>query len=171
MSPRASGSRGSASVLTWACEPARRPPDARELQPELQPRRGARLGCGSPQPAATQCGHREGTGAATAGRAGRRGGDGRAGCQPAAARRPRAVHTGRSVPHARRTPWHPGGSACACRKVRPGHATRRYSLIRPPARVCLRTRYCSRSTGSGSGVSGAAPCSERCGRCWLWWVS
>src|ERR1039458_9229693 len=54
---------------------------------------------------------------------------------------------------------------------RPGHATRRYSLIRPPARVCLRTRYCSRSTGSGSGFSGAAPCRERCGRCWLWWVS
>ena len=43
-------------------------------------------------------------------------------------------------------------SACACRKPRPGHATRRYSLTRPPARVCLRTRYCSRSTGSGSGL-------------------
>src|ERR1035441_7946960 len=56
---------------------------------------------------------------------------------------------------------------CACRKPRPGHATRRYSLIRPPARVCRRTRYWSRSTGSGSGFSGAAPCRERCGRCWL----
>jgi hypothetical protein len=31
--------------------------------------------------------------------------------------------------------------ACACRKPRPSHATRRYSLIRPPTRVCLRTRY------------------------------
>src|ERR1017187_4525047 len=36
------------------------------------------------------------------------------------------------------TPYRPGRS-CACRKPRPGHATRRYSLIRPPARVCLRT--------------------------------
>jgi hypothetical protein len=50
---------------------------------------------------------------------------------------------------------------CVCRKPRPHHATRRYSLIVPPARVCLRTRYCSRSTGSGSGFSGAAPCRER----------
>src|ERR1017187_6769062 len=58
---------------------------------------------------------------------------------------------------------------CACRKPRPGHATRRYSLIRPPTRECLRTRYCSRSTGSG--FSGAAPCRQRCGRCWLWWLS
>src|SRR5450631_4230789 len=56
-------------------------------------------------------------------------------------------------------------------KTRPSHATRRYSLIRPPTRACLRTRYCSRSTGSGSGFSGAAPCRERCGRCWLWWLS
>ena len=31
------------------------------------------------------------------------------------------------------------------------------SLIRPPTRACLRTRYRSRSTGSGSGFSGAAP--------------
>src|ERR1039457_755636 len=44
--------------------------------------------------------------------------------------------------------------ACACRKPDPCHATRRYSLIRPPTRVCLRTRYWSRSTGSGSGFSG-----------------
>jgi len=29
----------------------------------------------------------------------------------------------------------------------------------------LRTRYCSRSTGSGSGFSGAAESRERCGRC------
>jgi hypothetical protein len=50
---------------------------------------------------------------------------------------------------------------CGCRKPRPCHATRRYSLIRPPTRVCLRTRCCSRSTGSGSGFSGAAPCRER----------
>jgi hypothetical protein len=64
-----------------------------------------------------------------------------------------------------------GAWPCACRKPRPGHATRRYSLIRPPARVCRRTRYWSRSTGSGSGFSGAASCRERCGRCWLWWVS
>jgi hypothetical protein len=55
--------------------------------------------------------------------------------------------------------------ACACRKPRPGHATRRYSLTRPPTRVCRRTRYWSRSTGSGSGFSGAAPCRQRCGRC------
>src|ERR1039457_4915997 len=34
---------------------------------------------------------------------------------------------------------------------------------------CFRMRYCSRLTGSGTGVSGAAPCRERCGRCWLWW--
>ena len=48
------------------------------------------------------------------------------------------------------------------------HATRpggRYSLIVPPARVCLRTRYCPRMTGCGSGFSGAAASSERCGRC------
>ena len=56
--------------------------------------------------------------------------------------------------------WH-----CACRKPRPCHATRRYSLIRPPTPACFRTRYWSRSTGSGSGFSGAAPCRERCGRC------
>ncbi len=29
------------------------------------------------------------------------------------------------------------GCGCACRKPRPSHATRRYSLIRPPERVCL----------------------------------
>ena len=56
-------------------------------------------------------------------------------------------------------------TACECRKPHPRHAIRRYSLIRPPARACLRTRYCSRSTGSGSGLSGAAACRERCGRC------
>ena len=50
---------------------------------------------------------------------------------------------------------------CACRKPRPRQATRRYSLIVLPARVCLRTRYCSRSTGPGSGFSGAASCRER----------
>ena len=58
---------------------------------------------------------------------------------------------------------------CECRKSHPRHPTRRYSLIRPPTRECLRTRYCSRSTGSG--FSGAAPCRQRCGRCWLWWLS
>ena len=41
----------------------------------------------------------------------------------------------------------------------------------PSMRACLRTPYRSRSTGSGSGFSGAAALSERCGRCWLWWVS
>jgi hypothetical protein len=46
--------------------------------------------------------------------------------------------------------------ACACRKARPCHATRRYSLIMPPTRVSLRRRYCSRSTGSGSRFNGAA---------------
>src|SRR5450755_2200542 len=56
-------------------------------------------------------------------------------------------------------------SDCGCRKPRPGHATRRYSLIRPPTRACFRTRYWSRLTGSGSGFSGAAPCRDRCGRC------
>ena len=60
------------------------------------------------------------------------------------------------------------GWACGCREPHPRHATRRYSLIKPPTRACLRTRYCSRSTGSGSGFSGAAPCRKRCGRCWLW---
>ena len=55
--------------------------------------------------------------------------------------------------------------ACECRKPHPRHPIRRYSLIRPPTRACLRTRYCSRSTGSGSGLSGAAACRERCGRC------
>ena len=56
----------------------------------------------------------------------------------------------------------PGAAgSCGCRKPRPRHATRRYSLIRPPARVCVRTRYCSRSTGSGSGFSGAAAFRER----------
>jgi hypothetical protein len=51
---------------------------------------------------------------------------------------------------------------CECRKPHPCHATRRYSLIVPPARACFRTRYCSRSAGSGSG---AAPSSDRWGRC------
>src|SRR6266702_5699724 len=46
--------------------------------------------------------------------------------------------------------------ACACREPRPRHATRRYSLIMPPMRACLRTRYRLRSTGSGSGFSRAA---------------
>jgi hypothetical protein len=32
-------------------------------------------------------------------------------------------------------------------------------------RACLRTRYRARSTGSGSGFSGAPPCRERCSRC------
>ena len=61
--------------------------------------------------------------------------------------------------------------ACGCRQSHPRHATRRYSLIVPPTRVCLRTRYWPRMTGCGSGFSGAAASSERCGRCWLWWVS
>ena len=60
---------------------------------------------------------------------------------------------------------------CACREPCPRHATRRYSLIMPLMRACLRTWYRSRSTGSGSGFSGAAEFRERCGRCWLWWVS
>ncbi len=64
-----------------------------------------------------------------------------------------------------------GLAACSCRKPRPRHATSRYSLIRSPARPCFRTWYWSGSAGSGSGFSGAAPCRERCGRCWLWWVS
>ncbi len=51
--------------------------------------------------------------------------------------------------------------ACACRKPCPRHATRRYSLIRPPMRACLRTWYCSRSISSGSGFSGAAAFRER----------
>jgi hypothetical protein len=41
------------------------------------------------------------------------------------------------------------------------HGTRRYSLIRPPTRAFFRTRYCSRSTGSASGCSGAAESSDR----------
>jgi ATP-dependent Clp protease ATP-binding subunit ClpC len=55
--------------------------------------------------------------------------------------------------------------ACGCRQSHPRHATRRYSLIVPPTRVCLRIRYCPRMTGCGSGFSGAAASSERCGRC------
>ena len=54
---------------------------------------------------------------------------------------------------------------CACRKPRPRHATRRYSLIRQPVRVCLRARCRAGSTGSGSGFSGAAASSDQCGRC------
>ena len=46
--------------------------------------------------------------------------------------------------------------AFGCRSPRPRHASRRYSLIVPPAGVCLRTRYWSRSTGWGSGFTGAA---------------
>jgi hypothetical protein len=61
-----------------------------------------------------------------------------------------------------------GMLACGCREPYPRHATRRYSLIRPPTRAVLRTRYSLRSTGSGSGFSGAALCRKRCGRCWLW---
>jgi hypothetical protein len=54
---------------------------------------------------------------------------------------------------------------CGCRQSHPRKATRRYSLIVPPTRVCLRTRYCPRMTGCGSGFSAAAEWSERCGRC------
>jgi hypothetical protein len=50
---------------------------------------------------------------------------------------------------------------CGCREPHPRHATRRYSLIRPPTRACLGAQYCSRSIGSGSGFSGAAPSSGR----------
>jgi transcriptional regulator with XRE-family HTH domain len=53
------------------------------------------------------------------------------------------------------------GLTCACRKPHPGHATRRYSLIRQAVWVCLRTWYRSRSTGSGRGFSGAAEFSDR----------
>jgi transitional endoplasmic reticulum ATPase len=60
---------------------------------------------------------------------------------------------------------------CGCREPRPRHAIRRYSLIMPLTRACLRTRCCSRSTGSGSGLSGAAEFNARCGRRRLWWVS
>ena len=62
------------------------------------------------------------------------------------------------------------GEPCECRKRHPCLATRRYSLIVPPTRVCLRTRYCSRSTGLGRGFSGAAASSDRWGRWRLWWV-
>jgi hypothetical protein len=62
-------------------------------------------------------------------------------------------------------------NTCGCREPCPRYATRRYSLIMPLMRVRLRTWYRSRSTGSGSGFSGAAEFRERCGRCWLWWVS
>ena len=50
---------------------------------------------------------------------------------------------------------------CGCREPYPRYVTRRYSLIMPPTRACLRTRYCSGSTGSGSGFSGAAAFSDR----------
>ena len=53
------------------------------------------------------------------------------------------------------------GCTCGCREPHPPHTTRRYSLIRPPARACLRTRYCSGSTGPGSGFSGAAAWRKR----------
>ena len=59
----------------------------------------------------------------------------------------------------------PTPAPCWCRQSHPRHATRRYSLIMPPVRVCLRTPYWPRMTGRGSGFSGAAECSERCGRC------
>jgi hypothetical protein len=49
---------------------------------------------------------------------------------------------------------------CGCREPHPRHATRRYSLIRPPTRACLRIRCCPRSIGPGSGFSGAAPSSD-----------
>jgi catalase (peroxidase I) len=55
----------------------------------------------------------------------------------------------------------PAPASCGCREPRPCHATRWYSLIMPPTRECLRTRRCSRSTGSGSGFSGAAEPSDR----------
>jgi hypothetical protein len=54
---------------------------------------------------------------------------------------------------------------CACRKHRPRHATRRYSLTRQAVRAYRRTRCWSRSTGSGRGFSGAAEFSDRWGRC------
>ena len=60
-----------------------------------------------------------------------------------------------------REPLRISDRSCGCRELHPRHATRRYSLIRPPARACLRTRYCSRSTGWGSGLRGAAACRER----------
>ena len=47
-----------------------------------------------------------------------------------------------------------GHRHCPCRKPRPRHATRRYSLIMPPTRACLRTRYWSRSACWGGGFSG-----------------
>ena len=46
-------------------------------------------------------------------------------------------------------------------KPRPRHATRRYSLIRPPTRAWCRTRCSPGLTGSRSGFSGAAACRER----------
>jgi DNA-binding IclR family transcriptional regulator len=42
---------------------------------------------------------------------------------------------------------------CECRKSHPRYATRRYSRVVPLTRVRLRTRYCSRTTGCGSGAS------------------
>jgi hypothetical protein len=54
---------------------------------------------------------------------------------------------------------------CACRKPHLRHATRLYSLIRQAVWACRRTRYRSRSAGSGRGFSGAAAFRERCGRC------
>jgi hypothetical protein len=79
---------------------------------------------------------------------------------------PHSAAGSKSGPLPARAPPSPGTSpSCACRKLRPRHATRRYSLIRPPRRVCFRMRCWSRLTGSGSGFSGAAACRKRCGRC------
>ena len=65
--------------------------------------------------------------------------------QPAAARRPRAVHTGRSVPHARRTqPRSPGGHARLNRSQVLAHpAPRRSGVGRAPrgARQAGRSRF------------------------------
>ena len=47
-------------------------------------------------------------------------------------------------------------AACGRPEPHPRYATRRYSLIVPPARARLRRRYCSSSTRSGSGFIGAA---------------
>ena len=76
----------------------------------------------------------------------------RRGCARPRARAGRADRGTRAFAALRRGPGDVT-PACGCREPRPRHATRRYSLIRPPTRACLR-RDCNfnrsrRSCGGG----------------------
>jgi hypothetical protein len=109
---------------------------ARPCSPGSRPSRERRAAAADP-------GHERFRDAAHAAGPGRPGTEA-AGRRPAAGRQRDRVGADAQARSATRT--------VGCRQSHPHRATRRYSLIVPPARICLRTRYCPRTGGCGGGA-------------------